>query len=452
MMSRALRIERHSGGPKSKGSLVEAKSGLDRSRSGPAAPGTDARRVVTHPNILLIVIDCLRARAIFDASRGAKLPTISGLLGRGVSFSTCVATATTTSPSIATILTGTLPFIHGVRQLHGDKLNSDVQTIAELLHARGYRTEAEVTGPIRREKGFQRGFDVFNHRSPQANLYDAEFWEILQNRIRELPKSRPWFFYLHLWEMHRPRTVPVAFDRRKYGRHRYERALSALDQTRLQQILDLAGPESIVTLTGDHGEIPRFDLLLRASQRVKLRPLVHLIAGNSGHGNNVREDQVIVPLLISGPGIPAKGRSDVAVRHMDIFPTIIELVGMNDYHIQQSTGQSLTPLFVGRGDDRPGYSEAVRPSYRIGPENWLISLRHKGWKLVRRATEGESMLWRLPDERRDVAQEHPDVVAELGALLDIMRSGASLSATGEELSREDADAIEEHLKELGYLD
>ena len=401
---------------------------------------------------MLIIIDCLRTSAIFDHSRGAKLPTISGLLKRGVSFPTCVATATTTSPSVATILTGALPFKHGVRQLHGDRLNSDVMTIAELLHDRGYRTEAEVTGPIRMEKGFHRGFDVFNHRSPHANLYNPEFWGSLQNRIRRLPKGRPWFFYLHLWEMHRPRTVPATFDRRRYGRHKYERALSAIDQMRLNEILNLAGPEPIVIITGDHGEIPRFDFLLRTSQRFKLRPLVHLVAGTSGHGNSVREDQIIVPLLISGPGVPSETRSEVAVRHMDIFPTILELAAINDHPIEQGTCQSLVPLFAGPGDDRPGYSEAVRPSYRIGPENWLISLRYKGWKLVRRATEGESRLWRLPNERRDVAHRHPDVTAELGGLLDLMRDGASLSATGQELSREEAAAIEEHLRELGYLD
>lgn len=403
-----------------------------------AAPG--------RPNFLFVLVDCLGSRAVFDPSRGADIPTLRGLMERGVAFSTCVAAATTTSPSMATIFTGTLPFVHGMRSLKGYKLDPDTRTVAEVLGEHGYHTHAESTGPVVEQKGFHRGFDVFHHR--RGRRYDQGFWAELDRVMADFPPDRPWFLYVHLWEMHRHRYVPASFDRRRYGRHRYERALSALDQQRFSHLFERAGTGTIVVVTGDHGEIPRFDRL----HGVPFRPVTRFVDTRSGHGHDVVEDLVLVPLLVAGPGVPAGRRVDTAVRHMDLFPTVLELLGIDDSRAAgQAAGESLVPLFHQDGPDRPGYSEAVGVS--IGTEdNWLVSVRHEGFKYVKRANREGAWLWRLPDERRDVSGDHPEVVARMEALLEGFQSSRAITATGEDLSAQEADEVADHLRELGYLD
>jgi arylsulfatase A-like enzyme len=401
------------------------------------------------PNILFVLFDCMRSRLLFDPSRGAQTPTIDGLIEGGVGFDTCIATATTTSPSMGTLFTGTLPPVHGIRSLRGYKLNAGVATLAEVLRDGGYHTHAEVTGPVVKQKDFHRGFDGFHHRD--ETLEDPATWIRIQERLAGMPRDRPWCFYLHLWELHWPRTVPRGFDRRRFGVHRYERALSALDRLKVPRLLELAGQETVTVMTGDHGEVPRLDLAKKVARRLSWKRPKAWIDVRSGHGFGVIEDLVRVPLVLHGPGVPATGRLGTAVRHVDVFPTILELAGA-DARSSHGPGSSLLSLLPAGGPDRPGYSEAV--GVKMGSaENWLVSVRHDGWKLVRRAAgDLPPVLWRLPDERTDVAAANPEVVARMESLLQELLAGASIERTGEDLTAQESLEVEAHLRDLGYID
>jgi arylsulfatase A-like enzyme len=393
----------------------------------------------------------MRSRMLFDPSRGAQTPTIDGLIAGGVGFDTCIATATTTSPSMGTLFTGTLPPVHGIRSLRGYKLNAAVATMAEVLRDAGYHTHAETTGPVVKQKDFHRGFDGFHHRDD--TLEDPATWTRIQERLAGMPGDRPWFFYLHLWELHWPRTVSRGFDRRRFGAHRYERALSALDRLKVPRLLELAGEETLAVMTGDHGEVPRLDLAKKVARRLSWKGPKAWIDVRSGHGFGVIEDLVRVPLVLHGPGVPATGRLGTAVRHVDVFPTVLELAGAGaDPRSAQGRGSSLLPLLPAGGPDRPGYSEAV--GVKMGSaENWLVSVRHDGWKLVRRAAgDVPPVLWRLPEERSDVAAANPDVVARMESLLDELLAGASIDHTGEGLTADESAEVEAHLRDLGYID
>jgi hypothetical protein len=131
----------------------------------------------------------------------------------------------------------------------------------------------------------------------------------------------------------------------------------------------------------------------------------------------------------------------------------LELAGAGaDPRASQGPGVSLLPLLTGGGEDRPGYSEAVGVKMG-GAENWLVSVRHDGWKLVRRAAgDASPVLWRLPDESADVAAANPEVVARMEAVLQDFLAGASIDRTGEDLSAQESAEVEEHLRDLGYID
>ena len=96
-------------------------------------------------NVLFVLVDCMRADVLWDRKRYPP-PNFDGMLARSSAFTAAIAAATTTTPSVATILTGRYPSDHGIRSLLGYKLQPNVPTLAEILRQHGYHTVAEVTG------------------------------------------------------------------------------------------------------------------------------------------------------------------------------------------------------------------------------------------------------------------------------------------------------------------
>lgn len=408
------------------------------------------------PNVIFVLVDCLRARSVFEGPTSRQLPGIGSLIAAGTSFPETVATATVTTPSMGSLFTGTLPQTHGIRGLNEGKLDPAVATLAELLRDHGYYTHAEATGPVVPQFGFDRGFASFNHRdADDENVYTA-YWDSLERRIAGLMNQSPWFLYLHLFELHEFAVVPDEFDRRRFGSTSYDRALVALDRSRLTRLLDWVGHETIVILTADHGElVPRFHLPVRIGERIgrqfRIPFLRRFFEDRHGHGNHVTEDLVLVPLILRGPGIPAGRRIDASVRHVDLFPTVLELAEVDDPRRSQSIGESLVPFFNGAGRARPGYSEGL--DSRLGyPRPTKISVRHDGWKYAETLDGSRHWLWRLPDERRDVSADHPTVTEEMRALLHEFRPRDVQARDRAALSATEQIEIESHLRALGYID
>ena len=82
-------------------------------------------------NLVLVLIDTLRADAILDPQGRYDTPNIDRLARDGVLFPRAFASAPMTLPSHASILTGLYPFEHGVRENSGYTLRPDVPTLAE---------------------------------------------------------------------------------------------------------------------------------------------------------------------------------------------------------------------------------------------------------------------------------------------------------------------------------
>src|SRR5215211_3558889 len=100
------------------------------------------------PNVLFLMVDCLRADTLWDRERYPSMPHLDRLAERASVFTTAIAAATTTTPSVATMLTGLAPAEHGIRSLLGYKLRPGVRTLADELREAGYYTAAETTGPL----------------------------------------------------------------------------------------------------------------------------------------------------------------------------------------------------------------------------------------------------------------------------------------------------------------
>src|SRR4051794_18752776 len=122
-----------------------------------------ALRVVARQNVLLVTIDTLRADALGCYGGKAATPAIDRLAAGGVRFDFAHAHAVTTLTSHASILTGTYPFQHGIRDNSGYRLPPNSNTIATRLKAAGYATAAFVGAfPVHSRFGLNQGFEVYD--------------------------------------------------------------------------------------------------------------------------------------------------------------------------------------------------------------------------------------------------------------------------------------------------
>lgn len=220
------------------------------------------------PNILLLVIDCLRADRLLGAGRSARTPNLDRLAAAGVTCDSLIVETPSTTPSFASLLTGTYSTRHGVVGVGGYRLARELPTVAERLRAAGYATWAEATGPLVPAAELARGFETYNYRVALDDLrgpWGRRLIEMLrQERIgrpggpaggrrSDGEPPRPWFLLVHLWELHVVRCVPPAFDRPEFGADAYDRALSALDDA-LGELLAAVPAGTTILVTGDHGE------------------------------------------------------------------------------------------------------------------------------------------------------------------------------------------------------
>lgn len=405
-------------------------------------------------NVLLLVIDSLRADAVFGNS--VPTPVIDGFAERGAAFTQCVSTTTSTTPSFSSILTGCYPPKHGVRGLQGYRLSPTVTTMAEAFAGAGYHTHAEVTGPLLPETGILRGFEDPRHRQG----YKVPFFnwrDTVVERMRSYVD--PWFMLLHIWEVHRPYRSPPDFTKR-WDRAGYEAAVTATDEW-LQPVFEAAGPDTLVVITGDHGEdYPDSaweQKLIRAARktrdRARLRSWLPALDNKFaqlavGHGFALFEHLVRVPLVIAGPGVPPV-RVDDQVRHVDLLPTLCEL---SDIPVpNEIDGRSVRPWLEGGSlPEEPAYMEAVG----VKLEGARISgARTPDWKLLKRGG-GKTTLYRLsdnggPNEKRDVAGRYPEVARGLERFIDDVHATERVAESG--MTSEEEAVVEQHLRDLGYL-
>ena len=173
----------------------------------PRLLGREAR-VRTPPNLLLVVVDTLRADSVGAYREGARTPAIDGLAAAGTLFERTYAHIAITGPSHASLFTSLLPFEHGVRN-NAQILDGSARTLAEALRDRGWMTAAVVSlGVLQRDFGFDQGFDHFRDDFGADWMKDAgevttEATALISDQLAE-----PYFLFAHYSDPHEPYTPP----------------------------------------------------------------------------------------------------------------------------------------------------------------------------------------------------------------------------------------------------
>ncbi len=448
------------------------------------------------PNILLIVIDCLRADRTFDPDRSAQTPGLHALAERGVLFSHLITANSMTIPCMTTMFTGMYPARHGVRAMVGARVADEVPLLAEVLRENGYHTYAEVSGPLSAFYRLDRGFDHYELRDGVKSSLLGEWGDQLIARLRDGEFREPWFAYLHLWGVHRPRQILPEFNKPEYGHTEYDRAISSYD-ARLRELFRVIDEDNtIILVTGDHGEkIPENNLENRVEflkkslskgstgkassswVRMRRKAVASLRAGwfsavrvlhragllesplvsVTGHGYHVYDSLVRVPLVIAGGPVPAAaGRISQQARQIDIMPTILDLAGLAGDTPPTAEGRSLRPLM--QGETLPAVPAFIETCQNSREPSSFYGIRHDGYKYAFDADNPKTPeeLYDLtadPGETHNLAAARPEKAAAMRALITghLTQAGAAVSMK-DEMSDKEMAGLAEHLRKLGYVE
>jgi arylsulfatase A-like enzyme len=118
-------------------------------------------------NLILVTLDATRADRIgFYGNDEIETPNLDRLASQGIVFTKAVATASSTLPTHASILTGLYPHHHGARANSLFEVADEQQTLAEVLSENGYATAAFVSSPVLDARyGLDQGFGVYDDQA-----------------------------------------------------------------------------------------------------------------------------------------------------------------------------------------------------------------------------------------------------------------------------------------------
>jgi len=439
-----------------------------------ASRRTPIARVRTRPNVLLYVIDTLRADHLgcYGYSRPTS-PHIDALAATGIRFEHAVAQSSWTTPATASILTGRYPLAHGATTL-GEGMWPDVPTLAEVLHGAGYRTAAFVTnGNVAGELGFARGFETYRYfpeDRKRAGMY-LRADELHPQIVPWLAEGdrRPFFLYVHATDPHAPYLPPDGWadrfrdDEGLPALARYPDLLQALTSGRVLQTAENVSylvsqydaevaflDESIGQFLGELGRLRLLDdtlIVLVADHGEEFHD-----HGRFSHGRTLYGEVTNVPLIIRLPGGDGGGRHVTPLaRQIDILPTVLAQVGVPlPDHVD---GHAL-----GSDEDGalPEQQEAFSQTNLGGPS--LAAVQVEGWKIIENAgrVQGGVEVFDLgadPQENHNLADGAPVLVGYGEQRLAEWRTGEWRPSHRSAAPRPQLDDnTRERLRALGYVD
>ena len=427
------------------------------------------------PSILLISVDSLRADRLgsYGAERDTS-PAIDALAAEGLLFTNAMAPTSWTLPSHVTLLTGLSTAVHRV---NGPKRQIDParRLLAQVLAEQGYATAAFVSAPyLHRRYGFDRGFARYQNLQAEVPAFPPSEGQHERSHLDQTaesvvdaalawlkgqpPGEKPWFAFVHLWDVHYDYLPPPPFDAlwaSDYAgpmdghdfladpliradmpaedlaelRLLYDREVRALDAQIARLLLAVSVRERdervVVTLVSDHGD-------------------EFFEHGHKGHTRTLFEESVHVPWILRDSLRRAAGtRVTSPVSLADVAPTLLGLAGLAP--LSEATGRDLSALLLGK-------PVPERPALLTFPP--FAALRGEDWKLIVHARTGVAQYF---DLRRDPNERVP-LPAPREKLLLLQRRLEAERAHAEALRWEGAPEVEldsetrARLRELGYAE
>ncbi len=386
--------------------VVASFAGCEKSSALPKV-GSDPDAPAAGCNLLLITLDTTRADHLgcYGWQR-ASTPALDALAQTGTRFEHAYANVPITLASHASMLTGTRPPEHGVRDNGRFALGKELPTLAEVFKSHGYQTAAFIGSSMLDSRyGLNRGFDTYDDQMPRP-ASGPPYLErrgdlVCSSAVAWLDEhhDKPFMCWVHFFDPHAPYEPPKEFFERTKDPYDGEIAFMDANVGRLLKWLDEKHlrDKTLVVVVGDHGES----------------------LGEHGydwHALLVYDSTLHVPLIISLPGLLPKQQVCAQLAGVsDVMPTVLDLMGWETPG--DVTGRSLEPVLRG-GPVEPIsiYAETEFPCYAFGwsPLQCLIG---EQWTYIR-APKCELYDRRAdPKELTNLAEARPDVAARLEAEL-----------------------------------
>jgi arylsulfatase A-like enzyme len=410
-----------------------------------SSAGWAADRV--RPNVIVILVDDLGwADLGCYGSRFHQTPHLDRMAREGLRFTDAYSACTVCSPTRAALLTGKSPArLHLTDWIAGHpapkakllppdwskRLDPSEPTVASRLKTAGYATASIGKWHLGAETTPEAyGFDVNvagDHRGQPPRyvapydlpkLPDGPAGEFLTDRecsealaFIEKNRSQPFFLYLPHYAVHTPiagkTNVVAKYEARTPDHQRnpvYAALLESVDDSvgRIRAQLDTLGlaTNTVILFTSDNG-----GLVMGGDRRPTSNfPL------RSGKGD-VYEGGVRVPLLAVWPGVTKPGTTtSTPVQSVDVYPTVLEIAGVEDAAGHERDGASLVPLLQGKGiAARSLYWHY--PHYHPGGATPYGAVRSGDWKMIQFYESGHVELYNLASdlaEQQDLANAIPE--------------------------------------------
>ena len=350
-----------------------------------ALPGMAAPEEGALPNVLLITVDTLRADHL--SCYGYHLetsPNIDKLAAEGVRFKQVRTVIPLTGPAHFSLFTSRYPQEHGAR-INGISQNEEAKVLflPQILRKFGYATAGFISSwPLTsRLTHLDQWFDFYDEDLPRDYqlLNSQRFAEDVTPRAinwLEANKNQRFFLWVHYFDPHSPYHLRKGFENPKQigtpaplppglddngARERvrmYDSEIGYADHYvgKLLATLDRAGlrDDTLVVLVADHGEsLGEHDYV--------------------GHGRQLYEPVVRIPLIFRYPGKVAAGKVvTTPVSLLDVTPTVLDLT------VNQVNGDHQLPVtFSGRsvatslnGGPDPG-EKVIRYVTFAGRKGWM---------------------------------------------------------------------------------
>ncbi len=393
------------------------------------------------PNVILILIDALRAQSLGCLGYEKKIsPNIDRLAQQGVLFENCFSCTNASDPALTSLMSGMLTRSHGIVH-HSYEVNEselktfderNVHLLQEVLKENGYHTfgldflarwhsrgydyypEIKIDRTKRKKQlnrmsrffesiGIKPLFKKIHHTKTFRKLFggfDAypKDFETAQKALELIAKKKnPYFLFVHFWGVHKPYTCPNVEN--KLSKECYDGAIEIVDQY-VKQIVDAAGDDTIVVLLGDHGE--------SLGEH-----------GISFDHHGLYEPSLHIPLLFYGSQIPQGKKINGLVSITDVFGTILSLANVS--YPAKTDSLDLTSYFSKE-------KEEIR-EFVFAEENYYqdkVCIRNQKYKFIKAIGKnvcgkcnvvhgGEVELYDLkidPEELHNICSEHKELVAE----------------------------------------
>jgi arylsulfatase A-like enzyme len=417
-----------------------------------ALVGTSSREVsaqpASKPNILYVVADDLGWADVGFHGAEIKTPTLDQLANDGATLDQFYGQPMCT-PTRAALMTGRYPLRYGLQsfvilpeQTFGIPL--DEKLLPQMLKEGGYDTAIigkwHLGHADRKLWPRQRGFDYqygaligeidyFTHK-----VHGITDWYRNDRRLEEpgyvttlLGKdavryieahdpSRPMFMYLAFTAPHTPLQVPQEYLERNFSikdenRRTYAAMVSAMDDqiANVLAALERKGmrDNTLVVFHSDNGGVK--SAAFAGQIATKGEPPASNTPYRDGKGS-LYEGGTRAVALANWPGHIKPHKSTEPIHVVDMLPTLVALASANTAGSKPLDGMDMWPT-ISAGAPSP------RTEIVYNVEMFRGAVRQGDWKLVwRTPLPAKLELFNIPldpSESRNVAAEHPDLVAVL---------------------------------------